>query len=304
MKQELDPRYQKVLKRVEGYCLDHENPDNVTRYAHYFREGYDAFGLTEEEVHTLRDELVDTLDFSPEETAELAWHLFQPGKYEYGTIAILLLKEKKEQFNREIFAWVKRCFDKGVENWAHSDMLCSNITPVFLDKEIVELNDFDDWRTSESKWTRRAVPVTMLTLKSTAEPQELLDYLDPMMMDDERVVHQGLGWFLRELWKLHHEPVEEFLAKHKDSCARLIIQYATEKMRSDTKENFRRSKNHKPQQDKPRNQHQNTPFKPRNDKPEAKTHGPRKPLPNKHRLEPKVTPPPKKKKLKPNKVDA
>lgn len=304
MKQEIDPRFQQVLKRVESYCLDHENPDNVSRYAHYFREGYDAFGLTEEEVHALRDELVDTLDLSAEETAELGWHLFRSGKYEYGTIAILLLKEKKEQFTKEVFAWVKRWFDKGVENWAHSDMLCNIITPAFLEQEVVEIGDFDSWRDSESKWTRRAVPVTLLVLRKTAEPQELLDYLDPMMMDEARVVHQGLGWFLRELWKLHNEPVEEFLAKHKDSCARLIIQYATEKMKTETKESFRRTKSHKPQPVHPHKPHQAAPRKPAHEKPVAQQYGPRKPPLNKHRLEPKVTPPPKKKKLKPNKVDA
>lgn len=296
MKQELDPRYQEVLKKVEKYCLDHENPDNVSRYAHFFREGYDAFGLTEEEVHALRDELVASYDFGPEETAELGWQLFKLGKYEYGTVAILLLKEKKEQFSKEIFAWVKRWFDQGVDNWAHSDMLCAQIMPVFLEKELVQIEDFNDWRSSKSKWTRRAVPVTLLALRNTEEPQSLLDYIEPLMMDSDRVVHQGLGWFIRELWKLQHEAVEEFLAKHKNSCDRLIIQYATEKMNPDQKEQFRRSKGHKPNKPQP---HKQGPHKPANKQPEIKRQ-----LPKKRHAEPKMTPPPKKKKLKPNKVDA
>jgi 3-methyladenine DNA glycosylase AlkD len=62
------------------------------------------------------------------------------------------------------------------------------------------------------------------------------------MTDKERVVHQGLGWFLREAWKRYPEPVEEFLMKWKDTAARLIFQYATEKMSKEYREKFRRTK--------------------------------------------------------------
>ena len=50
------------------------------------------------------------------------------------------------------------------------------------------------------------------------------------MMDPERVVQQGLGWFLRETWKKHPKAVEAFLLEWKDRSPRLIFQYATEKM--------------------------------------------------------------------------
>jgi 3-methyladenine DNA glycosylase AlkD len=63
-----------------------------------------------------------------------------------------------------------------------------------------------------------------------------------MMMDPERVVHQGLGWFLREAWKKQAEPAENFLLKWKDSAARLIFQYATEKMALNEKSRFRKEK--------------------------------------------------------------
>jgi 3-methyladenine DNA glycosylase AlkD len=62
------------------------------------------------------------------------------------------------------------------------------------------------------------------------------------MMDKEREVHQGVGWFLREAWKIDNEPVEEFLLRYKDSAPRLIFQYATEKMTPEGKSRFRRNK--------------------------------------------------------------
>jgi 3-methyladenine DNA glycosylase AlkD len=62
------------------------------------------------------------------------------------------------------------------------------------------------------------------------------------MMDAERVVHQGLGWFLREAWKQQPKPVEAFLMEWKDTAPRLIFQYATEKMPAQARARFRRAK--------------------------------------------------------------
>ena len=79
-------------------------------------------------------------------------------------------------------------------------------------------------------------------LKSTNDFKFLFDMIDLMMLDNERVVHQGLGWFLREAWKIKHKETEEFLFKWKDYAARLIFQYATEKMHPEERMKFRKNK--------------------------------------------------------------
>ncbi len=242
MKTDLDPRYQAIVRVVEKYCLDHENPVNVDKYAHYFREGYDAYGLTEAELYALRDEILATHKLSPEEYAELGWHLFATGKYEFGSLAVLLIKHHRDELNRDVFNWIQKWLDHGVENWAHADMICSSLLSIFLENGIVELPDFEPWLSSESKWTRRAVPVALLHMRKVRPLDELLEFIEPLMSDRDRVVHQGLGWFLREAWKLEHQLVEDFLKKHKQHCDRLIIQYATEKMNGDKKQKFRRDK--------------------------------------------------------------
>ena len=86
------------------------------------------------------------------------------------------------------------------------------------------------------------MPVTLIKgLKMDIPHATLLEFIDPLMMDGEKVVHQGLGWFLRETWKKSPEIVEDFLFKWKDQCARLIIQYATEKMTKEEKAVFKRT---------------------------------------------------------------
>jgi 3-methyladenine DNA glycosylase AlkD len=63
-----------------------------------------------------------------------------------------------------------------------------------------------------------------------------------MMVDDERVVQQGLGWFLRESWKRYPDETEELLLEFKDRAGRVIYQYATEKMTAAAKARFKAEK--------------------------------------------------------------
>jgi 3-methyladenine DNA glycosylase AlkD len=79
-------------------------------------------------------------------------------------------------------------------------------------------------------------------MKETRKVIEYVYFIESLMMDKEREVHQGVGWFLREAWKIESALVEEFLLKYKDTAPRLIFQYATEKMTPEGKARFRRSK--------------------------------------------------------------
>ena len=62
------------------------------------------------------------------------------------------------------------------------------------------------------------------------------------MMDPEKKVQQGLGWFLRESWKIKPKETETFLLKWKNNAPRTIFQYATEKMTAEEKKRFRKDK--------------------------------------------------------------
>ncbi|HEX2394269.1 MAG TPA: DNA alkylation repair protein, partial [Bacteroidales bacterium] len=96
---------------------------------------------------------------------------------------------------------------------------------------------------SENKFQRRSVPVTLIKILKTRENyKDLFTFIECLMSDPEREVHQGTGWFLREAWKKKPSETEEFLLKWKDSAPRLIVQYASEKMTADGKARFKRKK--------------------------------------------------------------
>ena len=85
------------------------------------------------------------------------------------------------------------------------------------------------------------MPVTMVTVVSkTGKVTQALQASRKLILDPERVVHQGVGWLLRETWKNSPRKVEDFLYKWKDQAPRLIIQYATEKIDKEKRKRFRR----------------------------------------------------------------
>ncbi|HPT72380.1 MAG TPA: DNA alkylation repair protein [Candidatus Cloacimonadota bacterium] len=236
-------KYDIIYTEAKKQFAEWANPEIVKKYSRYFREGYDAYGLVEGQLTEYSKQVLEKYpEMTVNDILKLGDTLFADGKYEMGSLAYLLLYDKKKQFDASTIKGVKRWFDRGVSNWAHSDVLCSKITPIFFEKKILTFQDLKDWRTSDSRWTRRAVPVTLLALRKTEAPGNLLSFIEPMILDKERVVHQGLGWFLREVWKIHPREVEDILFTYKNTAARLIIQYATEKMTKEQKARFAKDK--------------------------------------------------------------
>jgi 3-methyladenine DNA glycosylase AlkD len=239
-----NPAIESLLLKIRRVMQANANPFRVKKYSRFFVEGYDAYGVDLKELRPEREkwflEYQDELGM--EGFLQAGRLLLQSGKYEEGFIAIDFISRYIPDFTPAVFNRLGSWLEDGLCNWAHVDSFSSEILPFFLNQHIVPLNAFSDWRKASSKWKRRAVPVTLIkTLKSSLPIQEMLDFIEPMMEDKEKVVHQGLGWFLREAWKISPPPVEDFLLKWKDSCARLIIQYATEKMDKSKKSIFKRN---------------------------------------------------------------
>ncbi|HPX04918.1 MAG TPA: DNA alkylation repair protein [Tenuifilaceae bacterium] len=232
-----------IVKHIQDYCKANASEAIVKKYARYFKEGYDAYGLTAELQAELVNQLVTEQNVTLPNVLEASHQLVQHGKYEETSIAILLLLKFKKQFTVDTFSHVEQWFDEGINNWAHTDSISGDVIAHFIQKGIISYQNLSHWRTSSRPFKRRAVPVTLIkVLKLTNDYEPLLEFIDPLMMDPDRVVHQGLGWFLREAWKKQHEPIEGFLMQWKNEAPRLIFQYATEKMTPDYKLRFRKGK--------------------------------------------------------------
>ncbi len=238
-------KLQSLVSEIRTFCLEHADEKQVEKYARFFTEGYDAYGVRKEIFFEEKDRFIEAhlKKFSINDLLTLGGMLLQSGKYEEASFAILFLKSYQDELTPATFQALGGWLEKGICNWGHTDVLCGEILFKFFENEIVQLKDMSSWRESESKWKRRAVPVTAICLiKTLKKVKPLLNFFEPMMMDDDRFVQQGLGWFLREVWKKHPKPVETLLLKWKDSAPRKIYQYATEKMTKEEKARFRRER--------------------------------------------------------------
>jgi 3-methyladenine DNA glycosylase AlkD len=238
-------RLRSIVAEIRSFCEANSDEKQAQRYARFFTEGYDAYGVGQDAFMEKKAELVEKHreGVSLEDALKLGEMLLRSGKYEEASFAILLLEPHRDRFTRAAFQEAGKWLDHGIRNWAHTDVLCRDVLSLFLKRKIVDLKQTAAWRESPSKWKRRAVPVTMVeALETVRGIKPWLAFLEPMMLDEDRFVQQGLGWFLREAWKRHPKPVETFLLKWKDSAPRKIYQYATEKMTKTQKERFRRAK--------------------------------------------------------------
>lgn len=232
-----------LLKEIRAACEAAADPARAAKYTRFFTEGYDAFGINWKDPEWARQRerwLEANRARGLPWFLELGQSLVRTGKYEEASIAIIFAAQMREQYTPEAFVQIGRWFEGGIRNWGNTDVLCGEVLGHFISSGIVDLEALAPWRASPWKFQRRAVPVMLLAVVDQVERiPALLEAVRPLMMDAERVVQQGVGWFLREAWKHAPKPVEKLLLEYKDTAPRLIYQYATEKMNAAQKARFR-----------------------------------------------------------------
>ena len=232
-----------LCEEIRNYCRANADEAVVKKYSRYFKEGYNAYGVSREKYEEKVDSLLNDKRINMKLVLSASRYLVKSGKYEETSFAIRLLSKFSDEFTASTFDEIGKWFEIGITNWAHTDVICGMLISKFFEKDIISLKDLSDWRTAKNKYQRRAVPVALIELlKSATDYAPLFDFIEPLMLDGERVVHQGLGWFLREAWKIKRKETEAFLLKWKNDAARVIFQYATEKMTPEQKKRFKKEK--------------------------------------------------------------
>ena len=232
-----------IVDHIHRYGTENENIAIVQKYQRYFKEGYDAYGLNREQVEIKVNEILAMPGATQKLILETSLLLVKSPKYEMTVIAIKLVLNFYKNWSVTTFRTVEKWFSVGITNWAQTDYICGELMNLFFKTQLIDLHSLEDWRIAKNKFQRRAAVVSLIKpMKTSTDFKLFYDFIEPMMHDTEREVHQGLGWFLRESWKKQPEAAENFLLKFKDTAPRLIFQYATEKMTAEGKSRFRRGK--------------------------------------------------------------
>jgi 3-methyladenine DNA glycosylase AlkD len=234
---------QELVSKIRQFCGANGNPAIVKKYSRFFKEGYDAYGLDRNSYDSCMEIITKDNELTLKLVLEAAPELIKSGKYEETFFTIRMMKSFYLEFSTKTFKAIEKWFAVGIVNWAHADVLAGDIVAAFLIKEIVPLSALEPWRKAENKFQRRIVAVSLIKLlKDEKNIGKLISFVEPMMNDKQREVHQGVGWFLREAWKLDKPKTEKFLLKWKNTAPRLIFQYATEKMTANEKKRFKKEK--------------------------------------------------------------
>jgi 3-methyladenine DNA glycosylase AlkD len=235
---------QNLYNEIVTFCKSNTNEELIKKYSRYFKEGqWDAYGLTQHLMHNKVKEILESKDVDLQVIRKTSKLLIRSLKYEESSFAILFYKSFMKSFNRQTFDDITIWFETGVRNWAHCDAICGELMFPLLKNNIISYKDLKPWISAKNKFQRRAVPVSLIKmLKTTDDFVPFFSFIEPLMIDPEREVHQGVGWFLREAWKKQRAPSESFLIKWKEVSPRLIFQYACEKMSPVEKISFKRTK--------------------------------------------------------------
>jgi len=233
------------VKEIREFCLNNSKQVNIDKYARYFKEGFDGYGIDQKVYEKQRDNWIAqwknkmTLD----NYLSLGDALMQTGKFEEKSFAIAFLQSERENYTAATFTRIGLWFEYGISNWATTDVLCMLVLSSFLNDKIITFDKLKEWTKAKSEWQRRAVPVTLVELlKKDLQPTDALPLIEPLMLDESPYVQKGIGTLLRGLWKKYPAEIEDFLHQWKDRSPRLIFQYATEKMDKEYRKKFRKQK--------------------------------------------------------------
>jgi 3-methyladenine DNA glycosylase AlkD len=232
------------ITAIREFCLAHAKPENVAKFSRYFKEGFNGYGIDQKTFDKQRDQWLREWDGNLDYWLDLGDRLMPEGKYEEKSFAISFVASCRSHYNTNTFQRIGRWFEQGVDNWATTDVLCMLVLSQMLEDRIITPQILAEWNTAASQWQRRAVPVALYELakKKGIPAGDVFQVVAPLMHDQSEYVQKGIGTLLREIWKTFPAETEDFLMMWKDTCGRLIVQYATEKMDKEEKKKFARSK--------------------------------------------------------------
>ncbi|WP_430933404.1 DNA alkylation repair protein [Saccharicrinis sp. 156] len=233
------------FNEISNFCQSNSSHKIVKKYERYFKEGFDGYGIEQKTFERQRDKWIQewNSEMTIDDYLDLGDIVFENGRYEEKSFVIAFVQSQRDNYTKETFDRIGLWFDVGVYNWATTDVFCMLVISAFVIDNVIDLRKLKAWNKAESEWKRRAVPVTLVELiKHDLKPEDAIETVEDLMLDNSQYVQKGIGTLMRGLWKKYPLEIEDFLLKWKDRCGRLIIQYATEKMDKEYRKKLRKAR--------------------------------------------------------------
>ena len=143
---------------IRKFCEKNINPEIQKKYSRYFTEGFDSYGLDQKTFEDQRDKWLEQwkTDLTLNDYLKLGDQLIATGKYEEASFAISFVYSQTDQYSPEMLDKLGSWLEKGIVNWAHTDVLSGKALSHFFLNDIVEIEYLKEWTGSPSKWQRRS----------------------------------------------------------------------------------------------------------------------------------------------------
>ena len=210
-------KIERVFKDIQAFYKKNANPEIVKKYAKFFREGYDAYGIDTQIYANKVDQLYSEIemDFKLSDLKHLFKMLLESNKFEEVSTVINLLSRMRIYYSKTLFKDIMKWLAKYFHNWAHVDIASNIVLSKFILEGVISHDDLLAYHKHDTKWVRRAIAVTTVYVFYTDKKLPPVLKAGNLLVDDPvREVGQGVGWMLRDAWKVYPEKIEKFLTKH------------------------------------------------------------------------------------------
>jgi 3-methyladenine DNA glycosylase AlkD len=198
----------------------------------YFKEEIDNYGVRTPEVRKIAGAAYKHWKrWSLSGRDELCELLWQSGKLEEGSVAIVLHSKVAKEAGAREFRLYESWIDSYVRNWAHCDGVSTWLLAGCIANEPELSENLPAWTHSPNRWKKRAAAVGLLWEGKTGRQLDRVFEVTDLLLDDhDDMVQKGAGWLLKETYPGRPEAVMEFLMPRRERPTRTLLRYAAEKM--------------------------------------------------------------------------
>ncbi len=202
----------------------------------YFKEGIKTYGVRVPDTRIVARKFYNDLkkDYKFKDFSELSEKLLASGWFEEGIICISFMDHFKKNFSFEEFNLFEKWLNKYVSNWAHCDILCTDLVGNCIKNKPELVENLLKWTNSNNRWVRRGSAVSLvLHARNGRHLDYVFEIAERLITDRDDMVEKGVGWVLKEASKSDQRRVFDFLMNFKDKASRVTLRYAIEKMPED-----------------------------------------------------------------------
>ncbi len=179
----------------------HAEPWKLPVMQRFFKDPIDAYCTYTPHVRAIAKRYgAEFGAWSEQERTALARLLWASGKFEEGSVAILLFAQMRRRCEYCHWKLFTRWLERDVRNWAHCDTLCAELLGPLLIRHPEWLEELREWVGAKEKFKRRAALVAPLKgLRKGLFRGEARELMDRLAGDPEEIVRKGVVWVRREL---------------------------------------------------------------------------------------------------------